>query len=70
MRVEIRVAGRLPRNWRDWCDGFSSTVLESGETLLVGTLPDQQALVGLLSALCQMNLTLISVRRLESNRRD
>lgn len=62
MRYEIRVAGRLPRNWADWCDAFTATAGEAGETVLVGFLPDQAALMGLLNAVCQMNLKLIAVR--------
>ena len=62
MQYEICVAGRLPRNWTDWCEEFSCTV-EPDETVLLGSVPDQAALIGLLSALCHMNLTLLSVRR-------
>lgn len=72
MRYEIWVAGRLPQNWTDWCDGFTAAGMETGETVLTGSLPDQSALIGLLSAMCHMNLTLLSVRRLqtdEANRR-
>lgn len=54
----------MPRNWTDWCDGFTATVLATGETLLTGGVPDQPALVGVLTALCHMNVTLVAVRRL------
>jgi hypothetical protein len=67
MRYEIRLAGQLPSNWTDWCGGFTRTVLETGETVLSGSVPDQSALIGLLSAICQMNLTLLSVRHLDRN---
>ncbi len=65
MRYEIRLAGRLPRNWTDWFDGFACTVVETGETVLTGSVPDQSALVGLLGTVCRLNLTLLSVKRLD-----
>ena len=65
MQFEIQLAGRLPRNWTDWFDGFACTVTETGETVLTGSVPDQSALVGLLTAVCHMNLTLLSVKRLD-----
>lgn len=65
MRYEIRLAGRLPRNWADWLGGFTATVSETGETLLTGPVPDQAALIGLLTAISHMNLTLLLVRRLD-----
>lgn len=67
MAYEIRLAGRLPQNWTDWFDGFGATVSETGETVITGSVPDQSALVGLLTAICHMNLTLLSVRRLDRN---
>ncbi|MHB8928319.1 MAG: hypothetical protein ACYC9Q_11840 [Bacillota bacterium] len=65
MRYEIRLAGRLPKNWTDWFDGFTCTVWETGETVLTGPVPDQSALVGLLGTVCRLNLTLLSVKRLD-----
>ncbi|HWI64069.1 MAG TPA: hypothetical protein VNT75_19705 [Symbiobacteriaceae bacterium] len=65
MQYEIRLAGHLPRNWTDWFDGFARTVDERGEIVLAGAVPDQQALAGLITAICNMNLTLLSVRRLD-----
>ncbi len=72
-RYEIRLAGRLPRNWTDWFDGFTDAAAEgaradgavAGETVLTGSVPDQSALLGLLNTVCRLNLTLLSVRRLD-----
>ncbi|HWI63331.1 MAG TPA: hypothetical protein VNT75_15950 [Symbiobacteriaceae bacterium] len=61
---EIRLAGRLPSYWPEWFDGFSAAVTAAGETVLTGRVPDQAALIGLLSSACRLNLTLLSVRRL------
>lgn len=67
-RYEIRFSGRLPRSWTDWFGGFASSTVEgaaSGETTLTGSVPDQSALIGLLNSVCRLNLTLLSVRRLD-----
>ncbi|HEY3367972.1 MAG TPA: hypothetical protein VGK74_23170 [Symbiobacteriaceae bacterium] len=65
MRYEIRLNGRLPRDWADWFDGFSCTLTETGETVLTGPVPDQAALLGLLGNVGRLNLTLLSVKRLD-----
>ena len=65
MLYEIRLEGRLPGNWADWFDGFACTVSETAETVLAGSVPDQSALVGLLGNVCRLNLTLLSVKRLD-----
>lgn len=65
MQYEIRVAGRLPQNWPDWFSGFACTHTAASETVLTGPAPDQQALIGLLTAICHMNLTILSVRLLD-----
>lgn len=61
---EIRIEGHLDPRWSDWLDGVAITLLDSDETLLSGTLADQAALHGLLAKIRDMNLKLISVRRI------
>ncbi|MDF2629546.1 MAG: hypothetical protein K0R39_3377 [Symbiobacteriaceae bacterium] len=63
MQYEIILAGPLPRSLADWFDGFHCTTLASGQTRLEGSVPDQAALIGLLTAITHMNLTLLLVRR-------
>lgn len=65
MQYEIRLDSRLPRDWADWFDGFTCTLKETGETVLTGPVPDQPALLGLLAAVGRLNLTLLSVKRLD-----
>jgi len=60
---EIRVIGRLDQTWSDWFDGFTITQ-HNDETLLVGRVADQSALLGLLAKICQLNLAIISLNRL------
>lgn len=65
MHYEIRLSGRLPRDWADWFDGFSRQLTADGETVLTGPVPDQAALLGLLGNVGRLNLTLVSVKRLD-----
>ena len=69
---EIRVRGELDRGWEDWFNGLSVTLGYTGEqrltTTLVGPVADQAALRGMLCKLWDLNLTLISVRRIEEER--
>ena len=64
---EIQVQGELDRGWEEWFGGFSVLVQhasgQSHATTLVGPIADQSALRGILCKLWDLNLTLISVRR-------
>ncbi len=66
----ICVQGRLPTEWSDRLAGMS--ISGSGEgmgdakTVLVGRLPDQAALEGLLSTLYELHLPVLSVECLET----
>lgn len=67
---EIKVQGQLDRSWEVYFKGLAVTPGPLGEqapptTTLVGPVIDQSALRGLLCKLWDLNLTLISVRRLE-----
>ena len=62
MYCSITVKGQLDARWSEWFDGLTITNLESGETALVGLLPDQAALHGALTKVRDLGLTLISVQ--------
>ena len=68
----IRVRGTLDASWSDWFGGLEmapeQAVDGSPITMLTGTF-DHSALHGVLDRLRDLNLTLISVTRLESERR-
>ena len=66
---EIQVQGELDSGWEEWFDGFSVSVQhaskQSRSTTFHGPVADQSALRGILCKLWDLNLTLISVRRIE-----
>jgi hypothetical protein len=65
----VKVQGRLTENWSDWFSGMTVT-FEGGSapiTTLTGAVADQAALRGMLCKLWDLNLTLISVRRIEAD---
>jgi hypothetical protein len=58
---EIHVRGHLNSKWSDWLEGLEAELLDNGEMVLSGTIPDQAALMGILNKLNRLNLTLLSV---------
>ena len=60
---EIRLEGELSDRWSDWFDGLSIHKEPNGETLLTGCINDQASLLGVLSKLQALNVTLISAQR-------
>lgn len=61
---EIRVENHLSEGWTDWFEGLRIHNEPSGETMLSGTFVDQAALLGTLTKIHSLNLTLISVKRI------
>jgi hypothetical protein len=66
---QIQIKGRLDEHWREWFEGMNLTYVQNGETglectLLIGLISDQPALHGLLTKIRNLNLTLLSVKRL------
>lgn len=59
----ICVQGQLKPGCEDWFGGLSQQALP-GCTLLLGSLPDQSALLGLLDVIHNLGLTLIAVHSL------
>jgi hypothetical protein len=62
-RYEVRVDGVLDGRWSDWFQGLRIQN-QGGETLLSGTLPDQPALHGILDKVCDLGISVITVRRI------
>lgn len=64
----IRVQGRLPLDWADLLMGMNITTSDKGElqlSTLVGRLPDQTALAGVLATLYEKQFPILSVECLE-----
>ncbi len=67
MTYEIRIEGLLDERWAEWFDGMAITYGSDLETILLGELPDQTALHGVLERIRDLGLNLISVRRMDGN---
>lgn len=68
---EITVQGQLDSLWEQWFEGMTLSNVENGEsgvacTMVAGPVADQPALHGLLIKIRDLNLKLISVRRISS----
>jgi hypothetical protein len=59
----IRVQGLLDETWSEWFEGWTIRQETDGTSLLVGIVPDQSALHGVLNKIRDLNLTLISVTK-------
>ncbi len=67
---EIKIKGYLDDHWKSWFEGMTLGHEGSNETgqeftLITGHIVDQPALHGLLAKIRDLNLTLISVRKLD-----
>jgi hypothetical protein len=61
LSCEIDVIGTLDATWSDWLGGLVPAAAPDGHTWLRGTLPDQAALLGVLTALHDLGLKVVSV---------
>jgi hypothetical protein len=69
---EIKIRGFLDNHWQQWFEGMTLQYDENAEagqgyTFIIGQIADQPALHGLLAKIRDLNLTLISVRRIAPN---
>ena len=62
----ILVKESLDQNITDWYGDLTIIPQENGETLLVGSFTDQPALRGFLEQLWNLNITVITVERIEN----
>jgi hypothetical protein len=65
---QIVIKGHLDREWSEWFDGLTITLVDSGETILSGSLADQTALHGVLIKIRDLGLPLLSLARVEPAR--
>jgi hypothetical protein len=62
---QIIFQGHLGDQWSNWFDGFTITLNERGQTILIGPVIDQAALHGVLKKIRDLGIVLISVNRLD-----
>ncbi len=67
---EIHVQGHLDSTWSDWLVGLEVRLLDNGEMILYGPIPDQAALLGVLNKLGHLNLALLSVNQVARKERE
>jgi hypothetical protein len=67
-RYRIKVRGRLDEKWSDWFNGMTITS-ERDITTLTGAV-DQAKLRGIVSKIWDLNLTVISVTQIGSQKND
>ncbi len=68
--MEIRIKGQLNDQWQDWFENMELRLLENGEMILSGEIPDQSALMGILNKLNRLNLKLLSVNEVSQTKSD
>lgn len=67
---EIRVRGGPLSDYAHWFGEMAVTVTPQAETIIRGKVTDQAALHGLLAAIRDLNMTLLLVRRIETEIQD
>ena len=60
-QVEIRIKGKVDKDWSDWFSGLNITYTPYGETVLAGPIRDQAELRGVLFRLTDLGLELVSL---------
>ena len=62
----IKLKGHLDHKWSDWFEQMAMSI-EDDQTILTGPVADQAALHGLLVRIRDLNLTLLTVERIEAD---
>ena len=64
----VKVEGHIPMNWSEGLLGMNITTADSEDSsisIIVGRLPDQAALAGIVNTLCEQRFAVLSVECLE-----
>ena len=65
----IKLKEQIDPKWSEWFEPMAVST-EGGQTILTGSVVDQAALHGLLIRIRDLNLTLLSVERIEPVRQE
>ena len=66
MHCRIRIKDHLDPSWRTWLAHLEIAHESEGTTLLIGHLPDQAALYGVLLTIRRLGLSLLSLETSEA----
>ncbi len=66
MHCRIRIKEHLDPSWQEWLDNLQVVHEVEGTTLLIGLLPDQAALYGVLLTIRRLGLSLLSLQTSEA----
>ncbi len=64
-KYTIRVKNHLDTLWEQWFEGLKIEHADNGQTILSGYVADQSALYGILEKIRSLNLTLISIQKMD-----
>ncbi len=59
--VEIRIKGQIKKGWSEWFGGLTISYSECNETILIGLVPDEAALYGIIARLRDLGLQMTSL---------
>jgi hypothetical protein len=60
-QIEIRIKGRINKQWSEWFGGLTISHSTPDETVLTGLVQDEAALYGIISRLRDLGLKLTSL---------
>jgi hypothetical protein len=70
MHCRIRIKEHLDPSWQTWLDDLEVVREVEGTSLLIGQLPDQAALYGVLLTIRRLGLSLLSLETSEASARE
>ncbi len=70
MHCRIRIKEHLDPSWQEWLADLEVVHEVEGTTLLIGLLPDQAALYGVLLTIRRLGLSLLSLQTSEAPARE